>query len=72
VTDTQGNFDKGDIIAVVTRAGVVIAHGLSNYSAGDLQRIRGMKTKDVRLTLAGSTYDEVVHRDNLVKKIAPE
>ena len=70
VVDTTGDFDKGDVISIETRAGVVVAHGLSNYSANDLQRVRGMKTKDVRLTLAGHAYDEVVHRDNLVKRLA--
>ena len=47
-------------------AGKPIARGLTNYSATDVERVRGRKTIEVRALLAEAAYDEVVHRDNLV------
>jgi glutamate 5-kinase len=44
----------------------VLARGLSNYSARDVDKIRGKKTSEVRSLLHEAAYDEVVHRDNLV------
>ena len=67
VSAIDGEFDKGDVVAIVNSSGVVLAHGLSNYAAADMELIRGKKTADVRTLLPGRAYDEVVHRDNLVK-----
>lgn len=66
VVSVDGPFESGDIIAVVSFDGTVIARGLSNYGSSDISRIAGKKTKEVRELLADAAYDEVVHRDNLV------
>jgi glutamate 5-kinase len=39
---------------------------LSNYSANDLGKIKGLKTGEVEKTLGYKDSDEVIHRDNLV------
>ena len=54
------------MVAIVSSDGRVIARGLTNYTAIDIQRIKGKKTSDVRSELGEAAYDEVVHRDNLV------
>jgi len=66
ITKVEGDFSRGDIIELCAPDGSPIARGLSNYSASDVDRIRGKKTADVRALLAEAAYDEVVHRDNLV------
>ena len=66
IISAEGNFHRGDVIAIHSTNGQVIARGLSNYNADDVQRIRGKKTSEVRAALADAAYDEVVHRDNLV------
>jgi glutamate 5-kinase len=66
VIKVQGEFGRGDVIAICAGTGVAIAQGLSNYSAADVERIRGKRTAEVRSLLAEAAYDEVVHRDNLV------
>lgn len=66
ITKVVGDFSRGDVIAICSPDGATIARGLSNYSAADVERIRGRKTADVRALLADAAYDEVVHRDNLV------
>jgi glutamate 5-kinase len=66
VVKVEGDFARGDVVAIATADGKTIARGLSNYAAEDVDRIRGKKTAEVRTLLAESAYDEVVHRDNLV------
>ena len=47
--------------------GKEIARGLVNYSSTDLLKIRGHNTQDIaRVLEIDTTYDEVVHRNNLV------
>jgi glutamate 5-kinase len=66
VVRVEGAFGRGDVVAVVGPGGATLARGLTNYSADDILRIRGMKTQQVRALLADEAYDEVIHRDNLV------
>jgi glutamate 5-kinase len=66
ILKVEGEFGRGDVVAIHSQSGQLIARGLSNYAAADVARIRGMKTADVRALLAEAAYDEVVHRDNLV------
>jgi glutamate 5-kinase len=64
VVDVQGGFDAGDAIHV--REGhTVIGKGISNYSADELRRVKGLKSADVRSVLPRAT-DEAVHRDYFV------
>jgi glutamate 5-kinase len=66
VLRVEGEFVRGDVVAIQTPDGRLIARGLTNYAAADIERIRGKKTQDVRAELGDGAYDEVVHRDNLV------
>jgi glutamate 5-kinase len=66
IVGVTGTFEKGDLIGVVNAAGQEVARGLSNYSSGMVERIRGKRTAEVREMLGEAAYDEVVHRDNLV------
>jgi glutamate 5-kinase len=66
IKNVTGNFSRGDVVAIQSIDGRLIARGLSNYSATEIESIRGKKTSEVRSILEESAYDEVVHRDNLV------
>jgi glutamate 5-kinase len=67
VSDVEGDFEKGDVIAISDHHGVEFARGLANYTADDTRRIKGLKTDQLRSALqASAVYDEVVHRDNLM------
>jgi glutamate 5-kinase len=64
VVDVLGGFDAGD--AVHVRDGHhVIGKGISNYSAQELRRVKGLKSGEVRAILPRAT-DEAVHRDYFV------
>jgi len=43
-----------------------IARGLTNYSAKEILKIKGIHTSKIAETLGHKDYDEVVHRDHLV------
>ena len=65
ITAVFGDFSAGDAVRIVGPDDREIARGLVNYTAGDVIRIKGLKSDRVRLVL-GYTYDEVIHRDDLV------
>ena len=71
IVRVEGSFNRGDIIAIQSGDGTLIARGLCNYSADQVERIRGKRTQVVRELLAEAAYDEVVHRDNLVVEKSP-
>jgi glutamate 5-kinase len=66
IVSVEGTFGRGDLVAIRSTGGKIIARGLSNYAAEQVEQVRGKKTQDVRTLLGDAAYDEVVHRDNLV------
>jgi glutamate 5-kinase len=66
VLDAQGDFHKGDVVALCDSLGKEIARGLTNYSMTDLQRIKGLKSNRIAQVLGVRPHEEVIHRDNMV------
>jgi glutamate 5-kinase len=64
VVDVQGEFKAGDAVDVVTD-GHLIGKGIVNYSAGELRRVKGLKTDAVRERMPRAA-EEAVHRDYFV------
>jgi glutamate 5-kinase len=64
IVDVVGGFDAGDAVHVA-EGEAVIGKGICNYSAGELRRVMGMKSSQVREVLPRAT-DEAVHRDYFV------
>jgi glutamate 5-kinase len=42
------------------------ARGLVNFDADELRKIQGAKTREIEPRLGYKSFDEVIHRDNLV------
>jgi len=66
VVAVLGEFEKGDVVAVVDADGREFARGLTNYPAAAAAMIRGLRTDQAREALGTTPYDEVIHKDNLV------
>jgi glutamate 5-kinase len=66
LVEVHGDFRAGDVVALVAPGGVEFARGLVNYDAAELLRIRGAQTGAIEGALGYKSFDEVVHRDNLV------
>jgi glutamate 5-kinase len=64
ITEVRGAFDAGDAVQVAHGA-IVIGKGICNYAAGELTRVKGMKSGAVRELLPRAT-DEAIHRDYFV------
>lgn len=63
----EGQFTAGDVVAVVDAGdGREFARGLVNFDAAEAGRIRGAKTREIEARLGYRSFDEVIHRDNLV------
>jgi glutamate 5-kinase len=65
VVDVQGDFTKGDVVALRDKSGAEFARGLTNYSAAEVLRIKGLKTDAIAAALGHCPYQEVIHRDNM-------
>ncbi len=66
VIRVQGQFEFGNSVTVVDEASSEVARGLINYNTIDLEKIKGMKTSEVRKLFGDNFYEEVIHRDDLV------
>ena len=67
VVKIDGKFVKGDVVSVVDVVGKrEIARGLMNYSADEVQKVKGLRTSLIKKTLGSKPYDEIIHRDNMV------
>ncbi len=62
----DGDFEHGATVAIEDQFGCEIARGLTNYSAEQLAKIKGLKTSQVAKVLGDKPYDEVVHRNNMM------
>ncbi|GCE82977.1 glutamate 5-kinase [Komagataeibacter diospyri] len=66
VTTVTGDFDRGDLIAVMDQHGNRIACGLTAYAADDARRIAGRQSDEIEGLLGWQGADELIHRDDLV------
>ena len=66
IVDVNGQFAVGAAVAVVDGDGQPIGNGLVNYGADEIRTIMGLKSSQIKARLGQKTYDEVIHRDNLV------
>lgn len=66
ITGVEGVFGVGAAVKVVNKAGAEIARGLVNYDSEEIDRVKGLKTRDMQAVLGHKDFDEVIHRDNLV------
>ncbi len=65
IIDVSGEFGVGAPVELTDREDRRLAVGLVNYSAGDLKKIMGCNTAQIKERLGHKPYDEVIHRDNL-------
>jgi glutamate 5-kinase len=64
--EVQGEFHRGDVIAVRSAAGVEIARGLANYSSAEARLIVRKPSAQIESLLGYMNEPEMIHRTNLV------
>ena len=66
VTETRGEYTRGELVSCVSAGGHEIARGMINYGSNDAQRICGISSDRIESVLGFVVEDELIHRDNLV------
>ena len=66
MTAVDGDFSRGDVIAIRDLQGVEIARGLANYAAVEARLICRKPSTEFEKLLGYAAEPEMVHRDNLV------
>jgi glutamate 5-kinase len=66
IKKVTGSFKAGDMVAIQNEKKQTIGRGLVNYSSEEAEKIAGCRTTDIEQLLGQKTFDEVIHRDNLV------
>ena len=66
MTGVEGDFARGDVIAIRDAGGVEIARGLANYAAGEAKLLCRRASADIERLLGYVAEPEMVHRTNLV------
>ncbi|MBA4342414.1 MAG: glutamate 5-kinase [Methylibium sp.] len=66
VYEVQGEFRRGDVIAVRSADGRELARGLTNYSSAEARLIARKASADFERVLGYAAEPELIHRDNLV------
>ena len=66
VTGVTGEFGKGAVVRLVDQAGEEIGRGLSEYPSTEINKLRGLRTEQLRRLIGPLAAEEIIHRDNLV------
>jgi glutamate 5-kinase len=66
VVEVEGDFHRGDVIAVRTLRGEHIARGLANYASSEARLIQRRPSNEIASVLGFVNEPELIHRDNLV------
>ena len=66
MTAVEGEFARGDVIAIRDSSGAEIARGLANYASAEARLLCRKPSLEFESLLGYAAEPEMVHRDNLV------
>ena len=66
MTSVEGDFSRGDVIAIRDAEGFEMARGLANYASAEARLICRKPSSEFDKLLGYAAEPEMVHRDNLV------
>jgi glutamate 5-kinase len=66
MTAVEGEFSRGDVIAVRDAAGAELARGLANYSSAEARLLCRKPSSEIEGLLGYVAEPEMLHRDNMV------
>ena len=62
----EGDFSRGDVIAVRDAAGAEVARGLANYASAEARLLCRKASSEIEKLLGYAAEPEMLHRDNLI------
>ena len=66
MTSVEGEFSRGEVIAIHDVTGQEVARGLANYASAEARLLCRKSSTDIEALLGYIAEPEMVHRDNLV------
>ena len=66
MTGVEGEFSRGDVIAIRDEQGVELGRGLANYSSAEARMLCRKPSAEFERLLGYAAEPEMVHRDNMV------
>ncbi len=66
IVEVRGRFGVGAPVHCLAENGKAVAVGLVNYNSSDLDKLKGVRTSEIKTILGFKDSDEIIHRDNLV------
>ena len=66
VIATEGTYDAGDVVNVVTPEGALIGRGTVRYSSDEMVRVRGLKLDVIARFMPEKDGQPAIHRDELL------
>jgi len=66
VSEVQGDFSRGELVACVDTKGKEVARGLVNYNAKEASLIKGHSSERIEGILGYIDESELIHRDNMI------
>ncbi|MEC6999882.1 glutamate 5-kinase [Brucella abortus] len=72
VKEVDGDFERGDTVAVMNEDGREIARGLIAYDAADARKVAGHKSDEISAILGYDARAAMIHRNDLVVQAASD
>jgi glutamate 5-kinase len=66
VTEVRGEFERGELVAILDPEGRELARGLVNYASNDARRVMRQPSGRIESILGFMEEPELIHRDNLI------
>lgn len=67
IVEIYGEFSKGDVVDILFK-NHVIGRGLTYFDHESLNKIKGKHSEEIEHIIGTKDYDEVIHKDNLVRR----
>ena len=65
IIDTEGIWERKEIVRIVNALGVEIARGVSELSSAEVQEVKGLHSEVIPILFPDFEGEVVVHRDNM-------
>ena len=66
IINADGQFERGDAVLIFDSLNNEVARGLTAYSVGETQTIKGKNTDEIENVLGYRGRSACIHRDDLV------
>ena len=70
VTHIEGDFQRGDMVAIINADQQILGRGLVTFDAADAMKVLGHKSSEIASILGFERKPEIIHRDDMVLEAA--